>query len=92
MAYRGWDALTVVKEKPYRLALLDFRLPCMDGVKLFERIRQVRDDVEAVIVTAFATAETEQRATANGIQRVLSKPINFDELLPLVQKLADDAA
>jgi len=90
VAYRGWDVLDLVKQMPYRLALLDLRLPCMDGVELFDRIRQVRNDVRAVIVTAFATADTDETAIAKGIQRVLSKPVNFDELLPLVRKYAGD--
>ena len=35
VAYRGEDSLDLVKQRLYRLALVDYKLPCMNGVQLF---------------------------------------------------------
>lgn len=76
---RGWDALDLLKQRSYRLALLDFRLPCMTGVELFQRMRQVHGDIEGLLVTAFASAETEEAAKAAGLRHVVSKPVDRAE-------------
>src|SRR3954447_21101652 len=88
VAHDGPSALELVRRRPYDLALLDLRMPGMDGVTLYREIRKIRAEAVAMVVTAFAGADTEADALAAGVWRVLSKPVDFPKLLKLVGEAA----
>jgi CheY-like chemotaxis protein len=88
VAYDGPGALELSRRHPYGLALLDFKLPGMDGVELYGHLKQVRADTVGVLVTVFAAQGTFQAAIGAGIRRVLPKPVDFGVLLPLIQEVA----
>jgi DNA-binding NtrC family response regulator len=83
---RAWDALDLVKLHKYDLVLLDFRLPCMTGVELFEKIRELYGDMQGLLITAYATRETEVAALHAGLRRVVHKPIDVPRLLTLIEQ------
>lgn len=82
----GPAALRLVETQPfYDIVLLDLRMPGMDGLELYRRIKQTSAGTEAIIVTAYASSDTAKSAIAAGARRVLSKPVNIRQLLNLVQ-------
>jgi CheY-like chemotaxis protein len=85
VAYQGEHALDLFTEHPYRLALLDYKLPDTNGVELFQRMRRIRDNVEGLLVTGYATDETASEARAAGLQHVVQKPVDILKLIPLIQ-------
>jgi two-component system, NtrC family, response regulator HydG len=86
VAYRALDGLDLLKQNPYRLALLDYKLPCMTGVELFQRMRQIDTNVAGLLVTAFASRETEREALSAGLRQVVSKPVEMSQFLPLIEQ------
>lgn len=84
VAYDGPSALELVKSQHYDIALLDLKMPGMDGLELYRRIRELSAGTVAVIVTAYAASETAQAALDAGAWRILSKPVDFRHLLELV--------
>lgn len=86
VAYRGQDGLDLLKDYPYRLALLDFKLPCMNGVQLFQRMRRMRGNVRGLLVTGYASIETTTAALAAGFQEIVNKPVDVPKLLELIDK------
>ncbi|HVW02945.1 MAG TPA: response regulator [Planctomycetaceae bacterium] len=91
-ANSGEQALKLVEERPYVLVLLDYVMPGMDGVELYRRIRQLRPETIGVFQTAFARIEVIYSAIDAGAERVLAKPIDSQELLPLVDRLVEKGA
>ena len=87
VAYDGPTALGLTEGRSYGLALLDYKLPGMDGVELYCRLRRVRADTVGVLVTAFAADSTALAAAGAGIRHVLPKPVDFDRLIPLIEKV-----
>jgi two-component system, NtrC family, response regulator HydG len=85
VAHDGPSALDLVRRNAYDLALLDLRMPGMDGLELFHRIRQLRSGTVGIIVTAYAGTDTTERALAAGACQVLAKPVDFTRLLGLVE-------
>jgi CheY-like chemotaxis protein len=67
-------------------------MPAMDGLELYRRIRQLRPSVAGVFVTAFAASSVMEEARAVGVRRILPKPVDFEELLPLVEEISGSAA
>jgi len=87
VAYRGREALELAKRTKHRVALLDFKLPCMTGVELFNQLRKIDEEMEALLVTGFASSETAQAAAAAGMWQVVEKTVDVPKLLSLI----DDA-
>ncbi len=86
VAHGGTAALELIPEGGYGLAVLDFKMPDMDGVELYRRIRRTSSGVVGILVTAFASRETEAAAREAGVRRVVPKPVDVGRLLPLVEE------
>jgi CheY-like chemotaxis protein len=77
-------ALELARRHRYDVALLDFKMPGMDGLTLYRELRKVQAETVAIVVTAFAGKATAEEALAAGAWRVLPKPVDFPRLLGLV--------
>ena len=88
VAYDGPAALELSRRHPYRLALRDYKMPGMNGVKLYGHLKQIRVDTVGVLVTAFAADVTVHAASQAGIRRILPKPVEFGRLIPLIEEVA----
>lgn len=79
----GASALKLIRDRTFDLALLDFKLPGMDGLSLYRAIKAVSPSTVAILITAFVgTAEPEAREA--GTWKILSKPVDLTLLLSLI--------
>jgi two-component system, NtrC family, response regulator HydG len=85
-AHDGRAALELVRRNAYDVALLDLKMPGMDGLTLYREIRKVRAATVAIIVTAYAGKGTAEEALAAGAWQVVPKPVDFPRLLGLVDE------
>src|SRR5436190_15305138 len=86
IAHDGPAALELVRRKHYDIALLDLRMPGMDGLTLYREIRKLSAGTVAIIVTAYSSGETAKEAAAAGVWQVLAKPVDLKQLLAFVDK------
>ena len=70
----------------YDLCLLDFRMPGLDGVQLYQRAQVYHPKLRAIMITAFAGDDGIERATKAGVWQVLQKPVDVPHLLSMVQE------
>jgi DNA-binding NtrC family response regulator len=89
IAHNGPDALELVRRNAYDVALLDLKMPGMDGVTLYREIKKLRAGTVAIIVTAYAGGDTASEALQAGAWQVLAKPVDFPKLLKLVDRAVD---
>lgn len=82
----GPGALHLVDQKPYALAVIDYRMPGMNGVELFRQMRQRRPDIVGIFVTGYTTIDVVYPAIESGILRVLTKPVDFTELRTIIEE------
>jgi DNA-binding response OmpR family regulator len=85
-AQDGPAALGLVRRRPYAVALLDLKMPGMDGLTLYREIKKRRAGTVALLVTAYASKATTLEALAAGAWKVVSKPVDFAKLLRLVDE------
>jgi DNA-binding NtrC family response regulator len=85
-AASGRDALAAIAERQFDLALLDIKMPGMDGMELQERLASADPELVAVIMTGYATVETAVRALKRGAYDYITKPVDPDELSHLVAR------
>ena len=88
-AHDGPAALELVSRQPYDVALLDLKMPGMDGVTLYREIKKQRAGIVSLMVTAFAGPATAEEALSAGAWKVLAKPVDFSKLLHLVEEALD---
>lgn len=82
----GRAALRLVEAHPFDVALLDLKMPGMDGLTLYREIKKRRAGTVGMIVTAFASHATAVEALAAGAWKVIAKPVEFPKLLALVEE------
>src|SRR5437763_3393957 len=80
----GLAALELVKQNFYGIALLDLRMPGMDGLELYRRIREISAGTVAIVVTAYASSDTAKSVLAAGAFKIVPKPVNIGSLLNLI--------
>jgi two-component system, NtrC family, response regulator HydG len=85
-AATGKDALQTVASEEFDLALLDIKMPGMDGMELQRRLHDADPDLMVIIMTGYATVETAVQALKGGAYDYIAKPVDPDELSHLVAK------
>ena len=81
----GYEAIERVKKGFFHLTLVDIRMPGMDGLDTFRRIRQIRPQAAVVMMTAYAADGLIREAMREGACGVVYKPLDIPELLALIQ-------
>ena len=82
----GREALEAIQQDTWDIALLDIKMPGMDGIELQKRLREIDPELMIVIMTGYATVETAVQALKQGAYDYITKPVDPDELLHLVGK------
>jgi CheY-like chemotaxis protein len=82
----GPSALEKVRRAPYEIALLDFKMPGMNGLELYREIKRLRPETVAIIVSAYTDPSTRDAAIGAGVWQVMPKPVDFPALLGLVDQ------
>ena len=80
------EALRTLQDKPVDVALVDIKMPGMDGIELQERIKGIDPQIAVIMITAFASVETAVQALKQGAFDYVTKPIDPDELSHLVRR------
>ena len=82
----GETALSILKEEPVTIAILDLKMPGMDGMELHQHIREIDDRIVVIIITGYATIETAINAMKQGAYDFIPKPFEPDHLKIVVNR------
>ncbi len=85
----GRAALETLRQRHADMALVDVRMPDVNGLEVLRRVREVAPDCAVVLMTGFAAVDTAVEAIKLGAMDYLSKPIDYDRLTALFNSVRD---
>jgi len=95
LAENGEQAVALVSQDSFDVVLMDVQMPVMDGVEATRRIRMLPPPARRlpiVALTANVMEAEQQRCLAAGMNRVLTKPIDWDRLFDTLAAVTEAAA
>ena len=88
-AANGKEALRLFMDHPVELALLDHRMPEMNGDELLARIKEINPGLRVIMITAFGDVDTAVRVMQLGADDFMEKPVDLTVLLDKIQHLEE---
>jgi DNA-binding NtrC family response regulator len=82
----GNEAWEKVKTGEFGLVLADLKMPGLDGLELFARMREQQIDSEVIIITGKGTVTSAVEAMRNGAYDYLTKPLDLERLKVLIPR------
>jgi CheY-like chemotaxis protein len=79
--YTGEDALEKIRECEYDIAIIDVKMPGMDGLETLVEIKKMRPDLRVIFLTGHASMETGEQGKSKGAFDYMTKPVEFNELM-----------
>jgi DNA-binding NtrC family response regulator len=80
------QALARVAQEPIDLAVLDMRMPEMNGIELLRRLRSLLPELPVIVMTGFGSVDSAVEAISAGAVDYVSKPMNVDEIRATVRR------
>jgi DNA-binding NtrC family response regulator len=78
------EALELIQQMEFDIALIDIKMPGMDGMELQSRLHEADPELTVIIMTGYASVETAVQALKHGAYDYITKPVDPDELSHLV--------
>ncbi len=88
-AEEGNTAIRHVQSSYFDLLLLDFKMPGMNGIEVLDKIKKINPKINVIMMTAYGTIETAVDAMKLGAVDYITKPIDLDQLLTLVNRISE---
>ncbi len=81
------EALEKIEAGPYRLVLLDLKIPGVKGLELLKAVRDKNPETNVIIITGYASIETAVESARQGAVDYLPKPFTPDEIRTVTENV-----
>lgn len=85
-AENGREALRLMDEHEFRVALVDFHMPGMNGIETLEKIQARIPEIKCILMTGFGESEIVEETNTALVYDILPKPFDIDDLQALLEK------
>ncbi|MBW1739672.1 MAG: response regulator [Deltaproteobacteria bacterium] len=83
------EGLKMLREKDYDLVITDLKMPGMDGIELFDELKEIKPDIPVIIMTAYGSLETGDEAMKKGVADFITKPFRKDSILFTINRVLE---
>jgi two-component system response regulator HydG len=81
------EAVKLIQSTTYDAAVVDYRMPELNGIELHRRLREIQGDLATILLTAYADQHTHQAAEAAGFWLVIEKPLDVPDIAAKLEGL-----
>jgi two-component system response regulator HydG len=85
-AYDGFKCLEAAKENGFEIVLMDVKMPFMDGMETYKKLKEIAPGIPVIMITAYAAEDLLRESLVQGAYGSLRKPLDFDQLLELIKQ------
>ena len=82
----GPTAIKGIKERPFDLIFMDIKMPLMDGVQTYRKIKKIRPKSIVIMMTAYAVGNLVAEALKEGVYGIIYKPLDIEKMISLIEK------
>ncbi len=86
----GPEALNYVEKKSFEIIFMDIKMPIMNGVETYKRLKEIRPETIVIMMTAYAVEDLVQEAIQEGAYGVIYKPLDIDKIIELIERVRQD--
>ncbi|HME56371.1 MAG TPA: response regulator [Candidatus Lokiarchaeia archaeon] len=83
-ACNGYEALDLASEEDFNFALIDLRMPGIDGIETFRRLKRIKPTLKAFLITSLIDDARAREATKAGISGIIEKPFKITTLVDAI--------
>ena len=84
-AQDGMEAIERVEERPFDMIFMDIKMPLMNGLETYKRLKKIRPKAAVAMMTAYAVEDLVQEAVREGVCGVFYKPLDIEKVVSLVE-------
>jgi len=89
-AANGQEALALIRKNLFDLAILDIRMPKMDGIATLHHLKEISPDTVVLMITAYASTDTAIQAMKQGAYDYITKPFKVEEIKMTIRKALEN--
>lgn len=83
------EALKMLTEKDVDLIISDLKMPGLDGMELFDEVKDIKPDIPVIIITAYGSLEIADEAMKKGVADFITKPFRKDNILFTINRVLE---
>ena len=84
--FSGNEAISAAKEKHFDVAVVDLKMPGMDGVETQRRLHEIQPFLQCIVLTGHGSIDTALESGQEDAFRYLLKPLDYDNLLTSIKE------
>jgi CheY-like chemotaxis protein len=85
----GPEAIERVKERSFDVIFMDIKMPLMDGVEAYKKIKKIRPEAAVVMMTAYSVEDLVQEALREGAYGIIYKPLDIEKVVALIEEVRE---
>ena len=89
-ANNGFEALELIRNEIFSVAICDIRMPGMDGLEVMAAARKIAPDIPFIVITGFAEEYVYDQIIEAGAADFIQKPIKLGELRIKLNRVLDE--
>ncbi len=87
LAGSGLEAIDLVKQRSFNIIFLDIKMPIMDGVETYRKMKQIRPDTTVIMMTAYAMEDLVKEAIEEGVYDIIHKPLDIEKVITTIEEV-----